>query len=100
MLCRHVMLEYPDFDKPFDLYTNASDLQLDVTLVQEGKHIGFYTRKLKSAQLNYTVGKKELLGIVKEFKSFEGILRGMEVTVHTDHLNLLYKNLPSQRMVQ
>ena len=99
MLCKHAMLAYPDFKKPFDLYTDASDLQLGATLVQSGKPIGFYTRKLNSAQRNYTVDEKELLGIVKGFKAFEGILRGTEVTVHTDHMNLLYKSLPSQRMI-
>ena len=100
MLCKHAMLAYPDFTKPFDLYTDASDLQLGATLVQEGKPIGFYTRKLNSAQQNYTVGEKELLGIVEGFKAFEGILRGTHVTVHTDHLNLLYTKLPSQRMIR
>ena len=50
--------------------------------------------------MNYTVGEKELLSIVGAFKVFEGILQGTEVTVHTDHLNLLYRNLLSQRMVQ
>ena len=41
--------------------------------------------------MNYTVGEnKLLLGIVKGFKAFEGILQGVEVTVHTDHLNLFY----------
>ena len=98
MLCKHAMLAYPDFEKPFDLYTNASNLQLGATLVQDGKPISFYTRKLNSAQQNYTVGKKELLGIVEGFKAFEGILRGTDVTVHTDHMNLLYKSLPSQQM--
>ena len=78
----------------------ASDLQLGATLVQDGQPIGFYTRKLNSAQLNYTVGKKELLGIVKGFKAFEGILRGTDVTVYTDHMSLLYKSLPSQQMVR
>ena len=44
---------------------------------------------------------EELLGIVEEgFKAFEGILRGAVTTVHTDHLNLLYQSLPSQRMVR
>ena len=100
MLCKHALLAYPDFEKPFDLYTDTSDLQLGATLVQDEKPIGFYTRKLNSAQLNYTVGEKELLGIVEGFKAFEGILRGTEVTVHTDHMNLLYKSLPSQRMVR
>ena len=74
MLKKAAVLAYPDFEKPFDLYTNASKLQLGATLVQEGKHISFYTRKLNSAQMNYTVGEKELLGIVKSFKAFEGIL--------------------------
>jgi hypothetical protein len=50
-------LSYPDFSKPFDLYTDASDLQIGATLVQEGKPLGFYTRKLNSAQMNYTVGE-------------------------------------------
>ena len=48
------------FRKPFGLHTDAGYLQLGATLVQDGKPIGFYTRKLSSAQLNYTVGEKEL----------------------------------------
>jgi hypothetical protein len=100
MLSKEARLSYPDFSKPFDLYTNASDLQLGATLVQEGKPLGFYTRKLNSAQMNYTVGEKELLGIVEGLKAFNGVVRGMNVTVHTDHLNLLYQNMPSQRMVR
>jgi hypothetical protein len=68
--------------------------------VQEGKPLGFYTRKLNSAQMNYTVGEKELLGIVEGLKALDRVVRGMNVTVHTDHLNLLYQNMPSQRMVQ
>ena len=80
------------------MFTDVSNLQLGATLVQDGKPICFYTRKLKSAQQNYTVDEKELLGIIEGFKAFEGILRGIDVTVHTDHMNLLYKSLPSQRM--
>jgi hypothetical protein len=93
-------LSYSDFSKPFDLYTDASDLQLGATPVQEGKLLGFYTRKLNPAQMNYTVGVKELLDIVEGLKAFNGVVRGMDVTVHTDHLNLLYQNMPSQQMVR
>ena len=75
MLCRHAMLAYLDFEKPFDLYTDVSNLQLGATLAQDGKPISLYTRKLNLAQLNYIVGKKELPGIVEGFKAFEGILR-------------------------
>ena len=100
MLTEHATLAFPDFERPFDLYTDTSDRQLGATLVQDRKALGFYTRELNLAQLNYTVGEKELLGIIEGFKTFEGMIRGQDLTVHTDHLNLLYKSMPSQRMVR
>ena len=68
--------------------------------MQGDKVLGFYTRKLNSAQMNYTVGELELLGIVEGVKAFEGVIRGFDLTIHTDHLNLLYNKLPSQRMAR
>ena len=53
---KEAILAYPDFDKPFHLYTDASDLQLGATLMQNGKPLGYYTRKLNKSQRNYTVG--------------------------------------------
>ena len=100
MLSTEAELAFPDFDKPFHLYTDASDVQLGATLVQDGKPLGFYTRKLNAAQLNYTVGEKELLGIVEGLKAFEGMVKGFDLIIHTDHLNLLYNKLPSQRMTR
>ena len=41
-----------------------------------------------------------MLGIVEGCKAFEGVLLGMDVTIHTDHLNLLCKKLPSQRLIR
>ena len=52
-----VMLAFPDFTKPFHLYTDVSDIQLGA-IVQDGKPLGFYTRKLSGSQLSYTVGEK------------------------------------------
>ena len=46
------------------------------------------------------MGERELLGIVEGLKAFEGILRGHDVTVHTNHLNLLYNKCPIQRMIK
>ena len=62
--------------------------------MQNWKPLGFCTRKFNSVQLNYTVGEKELIGIIIEgFKEFEGMIRGQELTVHMDHLNLLYQSM-------
>ena len=100
MITTEAKLAFPDFSKLFHLYTDASDIQLGATLVQDGKPLGFYTRKLNGAQRSYTTGEKELLGIVEGLKAFEGVIRGQDLTVHTDHLNLLYNKLPSQRMTR
>ena len=43
--------------------------------------------------------ERELLGVVEGLKAFEGILRGQDVTIHTDHLNLLHNKCPTQRMI-
>ena len=50
--------------------------------MKDKKPLGSYTEKLNSAQLNYTVGEKELMGIIEGSKAFEGMIRGQELTVH------------------
>ena len=100
MVLRDTMLAYPDFSKPFHIYTDASDYQLGGVIMQDNKPLAFYTRKLNSAQSKYTTGEKELLSIVETLKSFESILMGQTLIVHTDHLNLLYKKLASGRLIR
>ena len=50
--------------------------------------------------MNYTVGEKELLGLVKGINAFKGIVRGYKIIILTDHLNLLYQKLANQRMIR
>ena len=71
MLKKLVVLAYPDFKKPVDLCTDTSDLQLGAALVQEGKSIYFLHKKLDYAQMNHTVGEKELL----DNHSFQSVQR-------------------------
>ena len=68
--------------------------------MQNGKPLGYYTRKLNKSQRKYTVGEKELLSVFEGLKAFDGVVRGTKIIVHTDHLNLLYKGDPSQRMIR
>ena len=99
MVKTEVKLAFPDFTKPFHLYTDVSDIQLGATLVQDMKPLRFYTRKLSLIQIKYMVGEKVLLGIVEGLKAFAGVICRQDLTVHTNHLNLLYNKLPSQRMM-
>ncbi len=100
VITKETLLAFPDFEKEFHVYTDSSDFQLGAVIMQEGKPLAFYSRKLNKAQRNYTTGEQELLSIVETLKEFRNILLGQKLVVHTDHLNLLYSKMPSARMVR
>jgi RNase H-like domain found in reverse transcriptase len=76
LLAKNAFLWYLDHNKRFDIYCDASDLQLGAAILQEGMLVALYSRKLNSAQRNYTVGEKELLSIVETLKEFHTMLYG------------------------
>ena len=43
VLAREVLLSYPDFNKPFEIYTDASDYQLGLVITQEERPIAFFS---------------------------------------------------------
>jgi hypothetical protein len=91
IISRETLLSYPNFNLPFDIHTDASQIQLGAVISQQGRPIAFYSRKLNPAQTRYTVGKCELLSIVETLKTFRNILLGQQLNIYTDHLNLTYK---------
>ena len=87
-IAKEVVLAYPDFTKPFDIYTDASTKQLGAVITQDNRPIAFFSRKLSGAQSKYTVTELELLAIVETLKEFNGMLWGQRINVYTDHKNL------------
>ncbi len=83
-------MAYPDFSKPFafEIYTDASTLQLGAVITQDNRPIAFFSRKLSETQTKYTVTEIELLAIVETLKEFKGMLWGQIIKVYTDHKNL------------
>jgi hypothetical protein len=73
-----VLLCYPDFHKPFHLYTDASDHQLGAVIMQDKIPIAFYSRKPKTAQKRYTTTERnrELLSAIETCKEYKNILIG------------------------
>jgi hypothetical protein len=65
---KETLLAFPDFEKEFHVYTDASNTQLGAVIMKEGKPLAFYSRRLNSAQTRYTTGEQELLSIVETLK--------------------------------
>ena len=94
------LLTYPNFNKPFDVYTDASDRQLGAIILQDGKPIAHFSRTLNAAQRNYTTTDKETLSIVELLKEFRNILCGHQIRIYTDHKNVTQPNITSQRIMR
>ncbi len=87
-ILKEVVLAYPDFLKPFEIYIDASTKQLRAVITQENRPIAFFIRKLSGMQSKYTITKLELLAIVETLKEFNGMLWGQRINIYTNHKNL------------
>ena len=77
MLCCETMLAFPDYNKAFEIHTDASTFALGAVISQDKKPIAFYSRKLNPAQTRYTTTERELLSIVETLKEFRTMLLGV-----------------------
>jgi len=81
IIAKELLLAYPDFNKPFQIYTDASHYQLGAVVSQDGKPIAFYSRKLNPAQMRYTTRERELLSTAETLKEHRNMLLGQEIKV-------------------
>ena len=100
VIVKETLLAYPNFNKPFQIHTDASNYQLGAVVSQEGKPIAFYSHKLTPAQTRYTTTERELLSIVETLKEYWNILLGQQIEVFTDHKNLVYKHFNTERVMR
>jgi hypothetical protein len=94
-IVQDVVLAYPDYSVPFEIYADASKTQLGSVITQKNRPLAFFSRKLSDTQKRYSVTEIELLAIVETLKEFKGMLWGQRIIVYTDHKNLIYDALGS-----
>jgi hypothetical protein len=64
-IAKKAVLVYPDFLKPFEIYTDTSSMQLGTVITQDNRPIVFFSRKLSEMQQKYSVTEIELLAMWK-----------------------------------
>jgi hypothetical protein len=70
LMAANAIAAYPDHNKWFNIYTDASDIQLGTCIIQEGRQVAYFLQKLTKSQQNYTTMEKEMLSIVVTFEEF------------------------------
>lgn len=91
LVSEDVMLLYPDYQKSFDLTTDASSSGLGAVLSQDKKPITMISRTLKDDELNFATNERELLAIVWALKSLRSYLYGVKnLNIYTDHQPLTF----------
>jgi hypothetical protein len=82
------LLQLPDFNKTFELECDASGIRIGGVLLQEGKHIAYFSEKLSGPSLNYSTYDKELYALVRVLETWQHYLWPKEFVTHSDHESL------------
>lgn len=87
------ILTHPDFNRPFIIQCDASTTGVGSVLYQldangDERPIAFMSKKLNTAQRNYSITELECLAAVLSVKRFRGFVEGMDFKVITDHASL------------
>ena len=74
-LCKAPQLAHPDLEKPFVLYTDASKIAVGAVLLQADENgveraVSFFSKKLSSAQRNYSTFERECLAVMCALEHF------------------------------
>jgi hypothetical protein len=89
------ILVFPNWSKEFHVHVDASSITLGTVLAQLGEGdidhpLAFSSRKLSTAEINYTTTEREGLAMVYALQKFCHYLLGGHFKMFIDHSTLKY----------
>lgn len=92
-LVAKLVLKLLDFDKSFEIHTNASNHTVGGVLVQNGHLVAFESWKLKSAKQHYSTHEKEMLVVMHCLRVWRVYLLGTSFVIKIGNIaNTFFKN--------
>ncbi|GFX36194.1 retrovirus-related Pol polyprotein from transposon opus [Trichonephila clavipes] len=103
LLSEAPVLQLPNFQEQFNLFTDASGVRIGAVLNENHKPIAFASRTLNKAERNYTVTERECLVVIwalNKFRTYFGTLPVKVITNHTALTKLTNGKNLSSRMIR
>ena len=87
------VLAYFDITAKTELFTDASGVAIGGVVQQvdaagHSRPIGYYSRRLTPAEMNYHTYDRELLAVKETLMAFRHLLLGIKISIKTDHQSI------------
>jgi hypothetical protein len=90
ILVKAPVLKLPDFDKDFEIHSDASDFAIGGVLVQKGISVAFESKKLSEIERRWPTHEKEMWAVIHCLKTWGHYIGSKDVVVWTDNVTLKY----------
>jgi len=90
ILVKVLMLKLPDFDKDFEIHSNASDFAIGRVPMQDGRLVTFESKKLSETDRRWPTHEKEMWVVIHCLKTWGHHIGSKDVVVWTDNVTLKY----------
>jgi hypothetical protein len=90
ILVKTLVLKLLDFDKDFEIHSDAFDFAIGGVLVQDGRPVAFESKKLSETERRWLTHEKEMWAVIHCLKTWGHYIGSKDVVIWTDNVTLKY----------
>jgi len=90
ILVKALMLKLPDFDKDFEIHSDASDFAIGRVLMQKKRSMAFESKKLSETKQRWSTHEEEMWAVIHCLKTWGHYIGSKDVVVWTNNVTLKY----------